>query len=361
MAAPTPSPLKSARVVVIMRMGPSNVENHVIPIARATATKEIVVVRPGPRPALLPANVRYVSASDRTALHRLISTLRTARREVRREKTDWLVSFNATPYGFLAAMIGLMSRVPVHVGFVGSDARDLQKGWYAPLVDRVLRRAALVTVPGTSIGIELIRRGYDAERVEELPHSIDIDRFAPAEVERAIDVLFVGNLIDRKQVHVVVSAVEILAKDRPGIRCTIVGDGPLRDRLATQVARSRLQNNVEFAGHQPRPEEYFKRAKTVVITSTWEGFPFVLIQGMCCGAVPVTTVVGSIGDVLHDDVDAVLLDDDGPRAVAAGLASVLDNPARLERLRCGVLARRPELGFEHASDLWSHWLARHCA
>lgn len=361
MAAPTPPPLKSARVVVIMRMGPASVENHVIPIARAAATKEIVVVRPGRRPARLPANLRYVSVSDRTALHRLVGTLRAAWREMRRERPDWVVSFNATPYGFLAAVVGLVSRVPVHVGFVGSDVRKLQKGWYARVVDSVLRRATLVTVPGATIRAELIRRGYDSGRLEELPHGIDTGRFAPAKVERTIDVLFVGNLVDVKRVHVVVSAIEILAEDRPEIRCIIVGDGPLRPSLIDQVARSGLQNNVELVGYQPCPETYFARAKTVVIASAWEGVPFVLIQGMCCGAVPVTTVVGSIGDVLHDDADAVLLDDDSPRAVAAGLASVLDDPARLDRLRSGALARRAELGFDNVSELWSHWLVRHHA
>lgn len=340
-------------------MGPSNAENFLIPLAASPMVADVTVVRPDPRPRLLPDGVRYIDTSAGSALARVVRTAVATWRAVHRDRVDRVLSFNATPYGLIAALVCLVRRVPFHVGFVGSDALDLATKPYGTVVDRVLRRASLTTVPGEAIGAALVGRGYPAASIEELPHTIDLDRFSPAAADtRDVDVLFVGNFIERKQVGVLVRAIEIVARERPDVRCVLVGDGPQGVALRAQVSDAGLDRNIEFVGYQTEPESFFARSQVIAITSTWEGFPFVLVMGMCCGAVPVSTTVGSIGDLLTDDVDGVLLEDDRPETVAAALAAVLADAPRLERLRAGVLARRPEFGFERSTALWSEWLER---
>lgn len=339
-----------------MRMGASNVENFVIPIDASSAVGPVTVVRPGPRPRLLPDGVRYVDTDGGNGVTRFLRTLLGAARVALRDRPDLIVSFNATPYGAIAALVGVVLRVPFHVGFVGSDALTLAERRSGRVLDRLLRRAALVTVPGDVIGSELERRRYPADRIHELPHTVDLARFAPGAEERDIDVLFVGSFIERKQVDVLISAVGIVAEQRGALRCVLVGEGPLEEPLRRQVAAGGLEESVEFIGYQQRPEAYFARADVIAITSSWEGFPFVLVMGMCCGAVPMATRVGSIGDLLSDDVDGVLLEDDRPQTVAAAITGLLDDRARLERLRTAVLDRRDEFGFGRAERLWDEWI-----
>lgn len=347
------------RIVAVLRMGPSNAENFLIPLEASPMVADLTVVRPDARPRLMPDGVRYIDTSADTAVGRAARTAIATWRVVRRDRVDRVLSFNATPYGLIAALVCVVRRVPFHVGFVGSDALDLATKPYGFVVDRLLRRASLTTVPGEAIGTELVRRGYPAEVMEELPHTIDLDRFSPAAATtRDIDVLFVGNFIERKQVGVLVAAMELAVQTNPDLRCVLVGEGPLEPTLRAQVAAAGLEKNIEFVGYQTEPETYFARARVIAITSSWEGFPFVLVMGMCCGAVPVSTVVGSIGDFLTHDVDGVLVDDDRPRTVAAAIMGILADESRLASLRTGVLSRRQEFGFARSTGLWSDWLRR---
>lgn len=358
MSDPTHEEDAPLRVVAVLRMGPSNAENFVIPLAASASVASLTVIRPDDRPGRMPNDVRYVSTASSSGSGRVVRTLWATWREIRRDRVDRVVSFNATPYGLIVALVCALRRVPFHVGFVGSDALDLGRRRWAPVADRLLRRAGLTTVPGRLIGDALVARGYDAASIRELPHTIDLDRFVPGDGARDIDVLFVGAFIPRKQVGVLVAGLEIVARDRPSLRCVLLGDGPLDADLRAQVEAAGLVDNVEFAGYQTEPQSYFGRARTIAITSNWEGIPFVLIMGMCCGAIPVTTVVGSIGDLLTDDVDGVLLADDRPATVARAIADLLDDADREERLRHAVLARRGEFGFDHATALWTEWFTQ---
>lgn len=342
-------------------MGDANCVHHLIPIAQSAQVSLVRVVRPEPRPTGLPVSgFLYVEAKGRSRVAQVVSTALMAFREARRPEVHGVVSFNGVPYGVIAVLAGLVARKPVHVGFVGTEAYNLGRNRWIGLLDRLLRRAQLITVPGPIMGDALVARNYDAGRIQVLPHSIDTDSFRPPseDSERDIDVLFVGALIERKQVDRLVAAIPDVTASRGPTSVCIVGDGQARSSLEDQVERLQLGSSIEFVGYQASPAAWFRRSRAIVISSWWEGFPFVLVEAMCSGAVPVSTKVGSIPDIIDHGHNGLLLDSDQPATIAACLLELLGDEGLEARLRRGALASRSRFSYAAAASLWTEWLRR---
>ena len=64
--------------------------------------------------------------------------------------------------------------------------------------------------------------------------------------------------------------------------CWIVGEGPERPALESQIAALGLQGRVHLIGHVPRTDlpGYYRYADLVVMTSKSEGIPVVLMEAM---------------------------------------------------------------------------------
>ena len=345
----------------MMRMRDANCVHHLIPLARSSEVSLLRIVRPDPQPAGLPSEgIAYVNTESRFRVLRVLKTLAMSMRYARKSAVRGIVSFNGIPYGAVATLAGMVSRKPVHVGFVGTEAHRLANKRRLWPLDLLLRRAHLVTVPGPAIGAALEARGYEPTRIRVLPHSVDSKVFYPPDGDsgRDIDVLFVGALTEVKQVDRLIEAIPTVRQLHDQIRVAIVGDGPLRSSLEELAVALGVADCVEFVGHQAAPAEWFRRARVAVIASLWEGFPFVLVQAMCSGAIPIATRVGSIPDVIESGRNGLLLDSNSAAAIADAVSSLLGDPDLEEQLRTGALGFRDRFSYASATALWNDWLAR---
>lgn len=344
----------SSEYVAIVRMRHGNAENHLIPISMAVAPSKLWIVRPEPKPSEWRlSDDTYVDTHSRFVLTRLVTTLFDALRIARRPQVRAIISFNALPYGLIAALVGRLTGKPVHVGFVGTDAFKTGQHRYGRLLDRLLRRANLVTVPGPGIARQLERRGYTAKRIVALPHAVDLRRWVPPTVEnRMIDLLFVGALEPHKQVSRIIRSVADLRQRFPNVSLAVVGDGSERLKLERLADELGISQNVVFAGYQPEPVNWYQSSRFVVIASRWEGFPFVIVEGMCTGVVPVAARVGAIGDVITHRETGYLFNGEDPRELTNALHEVLSDRELSERMRARVLRDREFFGYEPTAELW---------
>ena len=92
-----------------------------------------------------------------------------------------------------------------------------------------------------------------------------------------------------------------------------------------------------------------RRARAVVVPSTYEGFGLPALEGMACGVPVVAARCGALPEVCED---ASLLVEPNGEAIAKGVETVLTNHALAERLG--------ERGRRRASDFdWDHAAAEH--
>lgn len=99
-------------------------------------------------------------------------------------------------------------------------------------------------------------------------------------------------------------AIEIVAALKArGLRATldVVGDGPDRGGFETQARTAGMADEITFRGWLARPSlaEFYSRAHILLLpSSSSEGWPKVLSEGMAYGVVPVTSNVSSIPQLI---------------------------------------------------------------
>lgn len=128
--------------------------------------------------------------------------------------------------------------------------------------------------------------------------------FKPEDKEK--EIIYVGRIdYNQKRVYRVIDTWALLEKKYPDWRLTVVGDGIERKNLENKAKALELKN-VSFEGFKS-PIEYYKRARILMLTSEYEGFGLVLVEGMSFGVVP--AVYGSysaVYDIVNDGVNGII-------------------------------------------------------
>jgi len=179
-----------------------------------------------------------------------------------------------------------------------------------------------------------------------IPHGVDHDRFRP-ESDPAADlaalaehgirppyVAFSGTLEPRKDIPTLVDAFARIAGTHPDLRLVIAGgDGWGTKDVRDAVARSGVATRVLRPGYLGADviAALFRRAEVVAYPSLEEGFGLPALETMASGT-PLVSTNGSAVAEFAGDAAVLVAPGDAP-ALAAALASVLDDPALAARLR----------------------------
>jgi glycosyltransferase involved in cell wall biosynthesis len=132
--------------------------------------------------------------------------------------------------------------------------------------------------------------------------------------------LFVGLLIPRKGVHLLLDA---LADPRlpTDLRLRIAGDGTERAALEARARELGLGSRVEFLGFRTEVAKLLAEADAFVLPSQLEQQPLVLIEAMGAGLPCLATDVGGVADLLGPD--GLVVPPGSATALADGLATLL--------------------------------------
>jgi glycosyltransferase involved in cell wall biosynthesis len=142
--------------------------------------------------------------------------------------------------------------------------------------------------------------------------------------------LFVGRLAPEKGTGTMLAAWDRLGK---GIHLKIVGDGPLRDRVARAAAG---RSNVEWLGHRPVADVHalMKRADMLVFPSEWyETFGRVAAEAFAAGTPVVAADIGAVAELVEHGRTGLLFRPGDPEDLAAQVGWALSHPAELRSMR----------------------------
>jgi glycosyltransferase involved in cell wall biosynthesis len=201
-----------------------------------------------------------------------------------------------------------------------------------------LRQAALVICLTGAMRDQVIAAfGVPPERVVVVPNGVDTELFHPGPfgARAARELLFVGRLTEQKNVLAAVEAMDHLPRD---VTLRIVGDGELRAAVEARVGELGLPN-VILEGRLGPAElaDRYRRATILLMPSTHEGLPLVLLEAMMTGA-PV--ICSALPELLETGADAIV--PVGPltaRSLAAAVGDLLADAPRRERLSAAAQVR----------------------
>ena len=220
--------------------------------------------------------------------------------------------------------------------------RMLLPAYFRLVYGPILRRADRVICLTAAMRDEVVHRfGVHPARVAIIANGVDTTRSpaGPAGPRRTDELLFVGRLAVQKNVGALLHATAALRAEGRDVRVRIIGDGPERRRLEALADRLGLAGTVAIDGRRDRAEiqAAYARATVLVLPSTHEGMPLVLLEAMAAGT-PV--VAAALPEIVEVGGDAVLtVDVSAPGALAAALGRVLDDAPLRSRLAAAATGR----------------------
>lgn len=179
----------------------------------------------------------------------------------------------------------------------------------------------------------VIPNGIETKRIERIPAS-----------PRKSDVVFVGRLVEHKNVNLLIEAIDICKKSIPDINAVIIGDGPEASRQRQICRELGLEKNIEFYGFV---EDYddalalMKSSRVFASPSIREGFGMAALEANACG-LPVVTVdhkMNAVSDLVTKETGAVCAPES--EALARAIMETLEKSDGM-RKSCRILAARSD-------------------
>ncbi len=137
-------------------------------------------------------------------------------------------------------------------------------------------------------------------------------------------VLYVGQLVYEKGIHVLVNAVpKILAK--VNAKFIIVGSGYMKEQLLNIVRSMGLEHKVLFEGFLDEQTllRLQKCADVSVVPSLFEPFGIVALEAMAAKSPVVASDTGGLSEIIEHDVTGVKVFPNNPDSLAWGITKVL--------------------------------------
>lgn len=200
----------------------------------------------------------------------------------------------------------------------------------------------------------LMIEGVADERIRVIPAGVDTLRFKPKSPDPAmreklgfgddnIGVLFMGRLEREKGVYDLLYAARLLAldADMEGVKIAMVGSGPEKERLVRLARELKVDRIVNLIGSLPYDETpmAYNAADVFILPSIpvhfWqEQFGMVLIEAMSSGLPVISTLSGSIPEVIGEN--GILIPPNDPLSIYNEMKRlVTDESARNKYSRLG--------------------------
>lgn len=293
-----------------------------------------------------------------SSLSRLPYTLSTLLEMIKSSSLDsvFFLSGGSTPIGILTLGFSRLTGRRCGVFFYGKDilqARRTPVGTMMMALS-IMLAGRVATNSRYTAGLLPVRpRGHLIVIYPGVDPSI-INGLSRGTVDEAHPrILFVGRLIRRKGVDVLLTAFSQLRSGRPASRLDIVGDGPEMSSLRAQADTLRLGGAVTFYGplYGSSLWERYAEASVFAMPSRQsiedvEGYGTVFLEAGIFGVPSVSTRTGGIPEAVIDGVTGKLVDSEDSRELRDAIQVLLDDPEELRRLGRNAKARAAQYSWE---------------
>ncbi len=248
---------------------------------------------------------------------------------------------HAHMYASAAASALAVARAPVPLVLTEHSEATWRTGRARWCARHVYRRAAQVIAVSDSIRHRLMAEdGLPADRVTTihnallpLPNAQPAVALPPAPAAHTGPVVgVIARLQREKGVGHFVEAAAHVARQVPGARFVIVGDGPLRDQLSGLAQRLGVRDRVDFLGFRLDAPALMPLLDVLVVPSLSEGTPLVILEAMLAGVPVVASAVGGIPEQIRHGREGLLVAAGDARALAQAILALLERPAYAHQL-----------------------------
>src|SRR5688572_5944599 len=220
------------------------------------------------------------------------------------------------PDGVALASIARLLKIPVVLTARGSDVNSFCR-YPGPraMVRWAARHCAKVITVSDALRQKLAAFGVSDDAIAVMRNGVDEQLFTPIDRSAAratvryegFTVLSVGNLVPLKGHDLVIEAVARI----PDARLVVIGEGPCATPLRRLIAARGLEQRVSMLGNVSQAElvQHYNAADALVLASSSEGMPNVVLESLACGTPVIGTAVGGIPELITSPEAGLIVPD----------------------------------------------------
>jgi glycosyltransferase involved in cell wall biosynthesis len=270
-----------------------------------------------------------------------------SRREIERWRPDIIHAHWIIPQGFIACLAA-NGRVPTLCTSHGGDLHGLRGRPFRWAKAWTLRHCRRITVVSQSM-VQQVKVLAPDVSIDVIPMGTELNSLftPPADpaVRRDNEIVFVGRLVEKKGLWVLLHAFAKLHQDQFDLKLTIVGDGPLREEIERQVSGMPQKERITLLGsvrHGDLPA-IFQQATIAVFPfvvakdGDQEGFGLVVVEAIGCGCPVIASDLPAIRQSIDNGITGILTPSGDPSALADAMRLCLADALLRSRMAKAAL------------------------
>jgi glycosyltransferase involved in cell wall biosynthesis len=221
------------------------------------------------------------------------------------------------------------------------------------------RVCSTVIVSSSCMADSRVEEGAQRRQIEVICNGVDTHRFRPRPAEEKLVLrarlgipaesqvlLYMGGIVPRKRIHLLIEALHVLSKTHPHVRLYLVGPmlRPTMFHEADQnelgvyqkhlheLAGDALDRQIFFVGESQEPEIWFNVANIFGFCPINEGFGNVIIEAMSSGTPVVMSPFIGLAEELGDAGLHYMLAEPSGSSLAEAMRQLLDDAPRREKI-----------------------------
>ena len=194
------------------------------------------------------------------------------------------------------------------------------------------RRANTIICTSEYVKEQFLKLSFCSEKLVVIPNPIDQEKIirlsnmnvkdVPSEFD-GYTIIAVGRLIEAKGFDILIDAYKDLML-RLNCRLIIIGEGPERHNLESQIRALGQAADVKLLGYRDNPYAFMALADLYVLSSRWEGYVNTVVEAMVLGIPIVATDCNSEpGKILRDELGQDLVASEDPSSLANAMEANL--------------------------------------
>ncbi len=201
-----------------------------------------------------------------------------------------------------------------------------------------------VHIYGKSMKKHALRAGVNQKKFKIFSTGIFLKKFSKAKkLSRSSEsllklqnndfvMLYAGLMVPRKGIDVLIKATKKLCENNKNNgnnkinpKLLLVGDGPSKEKYQKLVSDLGLKDNVLFTGWRKDIPSIMKSSDVLLLHSSGEGLPGIVMEGMASGLPVVSTSIPGTSDLITDGKEGYLSKFGDVNAFASNIEKIIKN------------------------------------
>ena len=263
-------------------------------------------------------------------------------RFLKRNRTQIIVTLEHDDVLFWGRLAVLIARVPVCITVVHTTNRRGQKDTFN-LINRLLMSVTTMLI-ATAKGSyhHIIEQGIPESKVHLIYNGVDVDGlidikersrlkksdFNIPEKNKVVGIL-AGFRPEKAHADVLLPAAQKVLQQLPDTSFLLVGDGVERERIEKKIDALGIRQNVIITGFRDDAADVLSLFDISILCSypEVETFSLSILESMAVGIPIVVTNVGSLAEMVFDDLNGYVVPHSNSDMLAEALLKILSNDA----------------------------------